>query len=67
MAVNEVAECYNVSGSFDYMLRIHAPDMRYYREFIINVIGAMPNIGSIESIFVMEEVKHTYSISLPRM
>ncbi len=65
LAVKEVTECYNVSGAFDYMLRIHAPNMRYYREFIVNVIGAMPNVGSIESTFVMEEVKHTYSIPLP--
>lgn len=65
MEVKEVTECYNVSGAFDYMLKIHAPNMGYYREFIMNVIGAMPNVGSIESIFVMEEVKHTFSIPLP--
>lgn len=65
MEVREVTECYNVSGAFDYMLKIHAPNMGYYREFIMNVIGAMPNVGSIESIFVMEEVKHTFSIPLP--
>ena len=29
--IPEVTECYNISGGFDYLLKIHAPDMKYYR------------------------------------
>ena len=35
--IPEVTECYNISGSFDYLLKIHAPNMKYYQEFILNV------------------------------
>ncbi len=28
--IPEVTECYNISGSFDYLLKIHAPNMKYY-------------------------------------
>ena len=56
--IPEVVECYNISGSFDYMLKIHATDMRHYRDIILNKIGSIPHIGSVESSFVMEEVKH---------
>ena len=35
--IPEVTECYNISGDYDYLLKIHAPDMKYYQEFIINV------------------------------
>ena len=35
--IPEVTECYNISGSYDYLLKIHAPNMIYYQEFIINV------------------------------
>ena len=62
--IPEVTECYNISGSFDYLLRIQAPDMRYYQQFLLNVIGRHDNIASIESTFVMEEVKHEYSVSV---
>ena len=62
--ITEVTECYNISGSFDYLLRIQAPDMKYYQQFLLNVIGRHENIASIESIFVMEEVKHEYSVSV---
>lgn len=62
--IPEVTECYNISGSFDYLLRIQAPDMKYYQQFLLNVIGRHDNISSIESTFVMEEVKHEYSVSV---
>lgn len=62
--IPEVTECYNISGSFDYLLRIQAPDMKYYQQFLLNVIGRHDNISSIESTFVMEEVKHEYGVSV---
>lgn len=62
--VPEVTECYNISGSFDYLLRIQAPDMKYYQQLLLNVIGHHENIDSLESTFVMEEIKHEYGVSL---
>ncbi len=61
--IPEVAECYNISGEFDYLLKIYAPDMQYYNEFIINVLGTIDSLGSIQSSFVMDPVKT--SIGLP--
>lgn len=63
-AVPEVTECYNISGSFDYLLRVQAPDMKYYQQFLLNVIGHHENIATIMSTFVMEEIKHQYSVSV---
>lgn len=62
--IPEVTECYNISGRFDYMLRIQSPDMHYYQQFLLNVLGRHDNISSLESTFVMEEVKHEYSVSV---
>ncbi len=62
LQIPEVAECYNISGNFDYLLKIHAPDMRYYQQFILNVLGKIESLGSLESVFVMDEIKHEYSI-----
>ena len=56
--IPEVTECYNISGDYDYLLKIHAPDMKYYQEFIINVLGTIESMGSLMSTFVMDEVKH---------
>lgn len=60
----EVSECYNISGSFDYLLKIHAPNMKYYQEFILNILGTVEHLGSLESVFVMDIVKQEYGIPL---
>ena len=60
--IPEVTECYNISGKFDYLLKIHSPNMKYYQEFILNVLGKLPMLGSLESTFVMEEIKHQYGV-----
>lgn len=60
--ISEVTECYNISGSFDYLLKVHAPDMKYYQGFVLNVLGRIENLGSVESVFVMDTVKQEYGI-----
>lgn len=62
--IPEVTECYNISGGFDYLLKIQAPDMKYYQEFLLNVLGQIEHLGSIESTFVMDVVKQNYGISI---
>ena len=62
--IPEVTECYNISGSFDYLLKIHAPNMKYYQEFLLNVLGTIDNLGSLETVFVMDEVKCNYGIHI---
>ena len=62
--IPEVTECYNISGSYDYLLKIHAPNMKYFQEFIINVLGTIDSLGSLESMFVMDEVKHDYGLHI---
>lgn len=60
--IPQVTECYNISGSYDYLLKVHAPDMKYYQEFILNTLGTIDSLSSLESTFVMDEVKHDYGI-----
>lgn len=62
--IPEVTECYNISGDYDYLLKIHAPNMKYYQEFILNVLGTINSLGSLRSTFVMDEVKHDYGIHI---
>ena len=62
--IPEVTECYNISGSFDYLLKIHAPDMKYYQQFVLNVLGTIEHLRSLESVFVMNEVKHEYGVKI---
>lgn len=60
----EVTEIYNISGQFDFLLKIVVKDMPEYQNFILNKLGSIPNIGSSHSIFVMAEIKNDFSIPL---
>lgn len=63
-AIPEVTECYNISGNYDYLLKVHARDMKQYQEFVINKLGTIESLGSLESTFVMSEVKPNSGIAI---
>ncbi|MDE5711769.1 Lrp/AsnC family transcriptional regulator [Bacteroides sp.] len=62
--INEVTECYNISGRYDFLLKVHAPDMKYYQELVLNVLGQLPMLNSLESTFVMEEIKNDFGVAI---
>ena len=62
--IPEVTECYNTSGAYDYLLKVRAQDMKQYQEFVLNKLGDIDSVGSIESTFVMSEVKQNYGINI---
>ena len=64
--LEEVVECFNTSGEYDYMLKIYARDMRHYQEFILGTLGDLDCIGSLHSIFVIGEVKNSLVVPIAR-
>jgi Lrp/AsnC family leucine-responsive transcriptional regulator len=62
--LDEVVECFHISGDYDYILKIHVRDMEAYREFMVAKLTAINNIGSTQSSFVINEVKHTTAIRI---
>ncbi|MCH5218580.1 MAG: Lrp/AsnC family transcriptional regulator [Muribaculaceae bacterium] len=66
-SISEVTECYSVAGRFDFLMKVYAPDMNYYRSFVLDVLGGIDTIGNIESTFVMAEVKQTTALPLRQL
>jgi DNA-binding Lrp family transcriptional regulator len=58
--MNEVLECYNISGEFDFMLKVVVEDMNAYYHFHVNRLSELDNIGNVQSVFVMGVVKETH-------
>lgn len=56
--MEEVTECYNVSGNYDYMLKVTVPDMQAYRAFITERLGNLDILETVTSVFVMSTVKN---------
>lgn len=54
----EVMECYHMTGVYDYLLKIVVADMTAYHDFIVNKLAKLTDIGTVQSSFVMTEVKH---------
>jgi Lrp/AsnC family leucine-responsive transcriptional regulator len=63
-AMPEVVECYNTSGEFDYLLKINVTDMAAYRTFIMERLGTVSSLASLQSTFVMDETKHMDGFNL---
>ncbi|WP_238387757.1 Lrp/AsnC family transcriptional regulator [Pararcticibacter amylolyticus] len=64
MLLTEVVECYNISGDYDFLLKVLARDMKHYQDFVFNKLGSVTSIGSTHSTFVMCENKNTYNINI---
>jgi len=64
MKIDEVVECYNISGDYDFILKVFAKDMKQYQNFVFNKLGSVESIGSTQSTFVMSEIKNLHNISL---
>ncbi|WP_422089501.1 Lrp/AsnC family transcriptional regulator [Tenacibaculum ovolyticum] len=62
--LEEVTECFHVSGDYDYILKIYVKDMDEYREFMVNKLTALKHIGSTHSTFTIGEVKNSNVIAL---
>lgn len=64
MHLPEVTECYNTSGAYDYLLKVRARDMKQYQDFVLTKLGDIDSVGSIESTFVMSEIKNIHGINI---
>lgn len=54
---DEVMECFQMTGTFDFILRIATKDMDTYHLFYRNKLATLPNIRSVQSFFVLSETK----------
>ena len=60
--MTEVMECYNISGEFDFMLKVVSEDMNTYHDFHVNKLSQVENMGHVQSVFVMGIIKQTHQL-----
>lgn len=56
--LTEVMECYHMTGAFDFLLRIAIADMSEYNHLLMEKLSKLPDVGTMQSFFVMSEDKH---------
>ena len=53
----EVRECHNITGVFEYLLRVEVSDLSAYKTFHTEVLGTLPQVNSITTYVLMESAK----------
>lgn len=61
-AMEEVIECYNISGEFDFMLKVAVENMDAYYQFHVHKLSEIEDIGHLQSVFVMGVIKQTHQL-----
>ena len=59
----EIIECHAITGEADYVIKVVAPDMKAYDQFLQATIFKVPGVASVRSNVVLREVK--YETALP--
>jgi len=53
----QVLECHNITGSYEYLLRVETQSLSSYKTFHSDVLGVLPQVNSITTFMVMESPK----------
>lgn len=61
--LDEVMECYHITGESDYLLKILVEDMKAYEQFVVDKLTKIPGIGNLNSSIVMSTIKSKTSIT----
>ncbi|MDC7995457.1 Lrp/AsnC family transcriptional regulator [Altibacter sp. HG106] len=62
--LDEVLECFHVSGEYDYLLKVVVADMPAFRHFMVNKLTTLQHIGNTQSSFTISTIKNTTALTL---
>jgi Lrp/AsnC family transcriptional regulator, cysteine-sensing transcriptional activator len=62
--VDEIVECYSISGDKDYVLRIVVDSVEHYEQLLKKTIVRLDNVASVNSTFALKQVKYTTKLPL---
>jgi Lrp/AsnC family transcriptional regulator len=61
---DEILECYTIFGERDIMMKIIAPSLPWYQNFVFKFILKLPGVQDVQSTVTLTELKHTTAIPL---
>ena len=64
LSIDEVLECYHIAGDKDFLLKIVTTDIKSYESFAIEKLAEIPNLGKVQTLFVLSHVKHKTNITI---
>jgi len=58
-AIPQIIECHNISGSWDYCLKIVSENIDNYRNFVLDTLLELPGVEKIDSQIILKTEKNT--------
>lgn len=62
--IDQVVECYTITGNGAFLLKIVAKDLQYYRDFVLDKIMSIKAVSNVETDMVIGVEKNTTAIPL---
>ncbi|WP_185235965.1 Lrp/AsnC family transcriptional regulator [Teredinibacter franksiae] len=62
--VNEVVECYSITGEKDYLLKVVVASVDHYEQLLKAKLVHLPNVASVNSVFALKQIKYTTALPL---
>ncbi len=63
----QVMESYNLTGSYDYMLKIVSPDIPAYRQVVVNSLLEIEGVSKVETMMALSIEKQQYTVPLKKI
>ncbi len=62
--IPQILECYNITGNWDYLLKIVSQNISSYRDFVIDKLIAIEGVNHVETLIVLKTEKNTFCLPL---
>ena len=57
-----ILECYSLSGAYDHLMKVVARSNKELSRFILKELRSFPEIKEAQTLFVLDQVKHTTAL-----
>jgi len=64
--LEEVLECYQISGESDFILKVALKSLDGYSDFVINKLTGIEGIQNIQSTFVLDTIKNSTALPVEK-
>ena len=61
--LTDVVELYHTSGTYDFLAKVRFESIKDYKNFLINDLTSIKNIGDIDSQIVLDSIKYSTMIN----
>ena len=62
--LEDVIDLYHTSGAYDFLAKVRFKNVKAYKDFLVNDLAAIENIGDIDSQIVLDEIKTSTRVPL---